>query len=377
VVSEPRDLRRFPPLSPPLPLRTRAASTTMPPKPKKQATPPAPPPVTRAGTVALIGRPNVGKSTLLNALLGERIAITSHHAQTTRDRIAGILTRESTQFVFLDTPGFHKAQHKLGERMNEVARATAEGCDVAVFMTEPSTRQTPDGLAVNATVRDDDRAILAAIPGKTPVVLLVNKIDKVKPKHLLFPFLEAYGKEREFAAIVPVSALKGDGIDAILTEIAELLPAGEALYDEEELSDKPVRFFVGEFVREQILRLTRQEVPHGVAVTVESFDESAKLVRISVTVHVAKDSHKGIIIGDGGKMLQTVGRAARLRAEELLGRKVHLETFVRTTPGWFDSAARLLDMGYADEAPAKRKRAGNPRTKVKKPAASGSARGHG
>ncbi len=319
-------------------------------------------PVSRAGTIALVGRPNVGKSTLLNALIGERIAITSHHAQTTRDRIAGILTRDGTQFVFLDTPGFHKANHKLGERMNEVARAAAQGSDVAIFMTEPSTRQTPDGLAVNATVREDDRSILAAIPSGTPVVLVINKVDKISPKHLLFPFLEAYAKERDFAAVVPVSALKGVGFDAILAEVGKLLPQGDALYEEEELSDKPVRFFVGEFVREQVLRLTRQEVPHGVAVTVESFDESAKLVRIAVTVHVAKDSHKGIIIGDGGKMLGTVGRAARLRAEELLGRKVHLETFVRTTPGWFDDAARLVDMGYAnDDAPAQRKRAGKPR----------------
>lgn len=350
---------------------------TMPPKPKKQVDPTAPPPVLRAGTVALIGRPNVGKSTLLNALLGERIAITSHHAQTTRDRIAGILTRDDAQFVFLDTPGFHRAQHKLGERMNEVARAAAADCDVAVFMTEPSTRQTPEGLAVSANVRDDDRAILAAIPAKTPVILLINKVDKIKPKHLLFPLLEAYAKEREFAGVVPISALKGDGVDAILAEVRKLLPEGEPLFDVEELSDKPVRFFVSEFVREQILRLTRQEVPHGVAVTVESFDESAKLVRIAVTVHVAKDSHKGIIIGDGGKMLAQVGRAARLRAEELIGRKVHLETFVRTTPGWFDSAARLVDMGYADDAPAKRKRAGKARSKPKKPASNGKTRGHG
>ncbi len=321
------------------------------------------PRVQRAGTVALIGRPNVGKSTLLNALLGERIAITSHHAQTTRDRIAGILTSDGVQFVFLDTPGFHRARHKLGERMNEIARAAASECDVAVFMTEPETRMTPEGLAVNATVRDDDREILAAIPEKTPVVLLLNKIDKIKKKQVLFPLLEAYGKVRDFAAIVPVSALKGDGRKAILAEVGKALPEGEPLFDAEELSDKPVRFFVGEFVREQILRRTRQEVPHGIAVTVESFDENAKLVRIAVTVHVAKDSHKGIIIGDGGKMLGAVGRAARLRAEELLGRKVHLETFVRATPGWFDDAARLADMGYADETTAKRKRAGKPRTK--------------
>lgn len=327
---------------------------------------------TRAGKIALVGRPNVGKSTLLNAILGERIAITSHHAQTTRDRIAGIITRDGVQFVFLDTPGVHRARHKLGERMNEVASAAAAECDVAVFMTEPEmlppvttegARDKQSGeksatrtFPVKATVREDDRAILASIPAGTPVILLVNKVDKVRPKHLLFPLLEAYGKERELAAIVPVSALKGDGIDSILAEVGKLLPEGEPLYDEDELSDKPVRFFVGEFIREQILHRTRQEVPHGVAVTVDAFDETAKLVRISVTVHVAKDSHKGIIIGDGGKMLGTVGRSARLRAEELLGRKVHLETFVRCTPGWFDDAARLADMGYADESGAKRKK---------------------
>jgi GTPase len=332
---------------------------------RAQAAAPGEEGVTRAGTIALIGRPNVGKSTLLNALLGERIAIVSHHAQTTRDRIAGILTRSGVQFVFLDTPGLHRARHKLGERMNELARAAAAECDVAIFMTEPDMRQTPEGLAVHPEVREDDRAILAAIPAKTPVVLLINKIDKIKKKQLLFPLLEAYGKERDLAAIVPVSALKGDGRGAILDEVAKLLPEGEPLFDEEELSDKPVRFFVAEFVREQVLRRTRQEVPHGVAVTVESFDENPKLVRIAVTVHVAKESHKGIIIGDGGKMLGTVGRAARLRAEELLGRKVHLETFVRCTPGWFDDAARLVDMGYSDDGgkPAKKKRGGKPRTR--------------
>jgi GTPase len=323
---------------------------------------------TRAGTIALVGRPNVGKSTLLNALLKERIAIVSHHAQTTRDRIAGILTRDGVQFVFLDTPGFHRARHKLGEHMNEVARAAAAECDVALFMTEPETRAGADGIEVNATVREDDRAILAAIPASTAIVLVLNKIDKVKRKQVLMPLLEAYGKERELAAVVPVSALKGDGMDRILGEVAKLLPESEPLYEEDELSDKPVRFFVGEFVREQILRRTRQEIPHGVAVTVESFDENAKLVRIAVTIHVAKESHKGIIIGDGGKMLVAVGTAARKRAEELLQRKVHLETFVRATPGWFDDAARMADMGYTGEAGTKKKkRAGRPRSRVPQP----------
>ncbi len=159
-------------------------------------------PIVRAGTIALLGRPNVGKSTLLNALLGERIAITSHHAQTTRDRIAGIVTRDGVQFVFLDTPGFHQARHKLGERMNEVARAAAADCDVALFMTEPDVRRSPSNeLTVSAEVRSDDRRILAAIPDATPVVVVVNKIDKLRPKALLFPMLEAYGKERERASL--------------------------------------------------------------------------------------------------------------------------------------------------------------------------------
>jgi len=307
--------------------------------------------VTRAGTIALVGRPNVGKSTLLNAVLGERIAITSPHPQTTRDRIAGILTKDGVQFVFLDTPGLHAARHKLGERMNEVARAAAAECDVVVFMTdvELTRAEGPEGSApaVRAALREEDRAILAALPEKTPILLLVNKVDRVKPKSLLFPLLEALGKEREVAGILPVSALKGDGTDRLLTEIAKHLPEGEALFAEDELSDKPVRFFIGEFVREQILKRTRQEVPHGVAVTVEAFDEGPKVVRISVTVHVAKESHKGIIIGDGGKRLGAIGTAARRRAEDLLGRRVHLQTFVRATPGWFDDAARLADMGYA------------------------------
>jgi GTP-binding protein Era len=320
----------------------------------------------RAGTIALIGRPNVGKSTLLNALLGERIAITSRHAQTTRDRIAGILTHEEIQYVFLDTPGLHTARHKLGERMNQVAEAAAAECDVVIFMTEPELRQTPEGAAVAPTVREDDRAILAAIPAKTPIVLLINKIDRIKQKQVLFPLLEAYGKERDVAAIVPISALKGEGKARILAEVGKLLPEGEPLFDSEELSDKPVRFFVGEFVREQILVRTRQEVPHGVAVTVESFEEGSKLVRIAVTVHVAKESHKGILIGDGGKMLREIGTSARKRAEGLIGQKVHLETFVRTTAGWFDDAARLIDMGYSDETPArtrKAKRAGRTRSR--------------
>jgi GTP-binding protein Era len=316
-----------------------------PPRPKDR--PRDPDAVPRAGTVALLGRPNVGKSTLLNALLGERIAITSHHPQTTRDRIAGIVTRDGVQAVFLDTPGIHAPRHKLGERMNDVAKATAQDADVLVFMTDLATEPSPKP-------RPEDLAILAAIPAGKPTVLVLNKVDRVGTKSMLIPTLEGWASVRDFAAIVPVCALRSDGVDRVLREVEKVLPEGEPLYAEDEITDKPVRFFVAEFVREQILRRTRQEVPHGVAVTVESFDEGPKMVRIAVTVHVAKESHKAILIGDGGKMLGAIGTAARKRAEELLGRKVHLQTFVRATPRWFDDAAQLADMGYAGDAAPKR-----------------------
>lgn len=314
----------------------------------------------RAGTVALVGRPNVGKSTLLNALLGERIAITSHHPQTTRDRIAGIVTREDAQLVFLDTPGFHSAKNRLGERMNELAKRAAEECDVAIFMTDVDAKPTG--------VRPADEAVLAAIPAGKPTLVVINKIDKVHPKELLFPVLDAYAKLRDVVALVPVSALKANGVERIAAEVAKLLPEGEPLYDPEEISDKPLRFFVAEFVREQILKRTRQEVPHGVAVTVESFEDGKKQTRIAVTVHVAKESHKAIIIGDGGAMLRDVGTAARKRAEGLLGRKVHLETWVKANPKWFDDPKQLAELGYEEGAPAKKPAKKKKPTPAKKPA---------
>lgn len=304
----------------------------------------------RAGTIALLGRPNVGKSTFLNAVLGERLAIVSHHPQTTRDRIAGILTQDDVQFVFFDTPGIHNARHRLGERMNDLAKETAAECDVAIFMTEAEA-PTPER-------RKADERILALVPAGTPVILAVNKIDRVQPRERLFPILEELGKLRAFHSIIPISAKGTDasGTKRILAEIATLLPEGEPLYGEDEVSDKPIRFFVAEFVREQILRRTRQEVPHGVAVSVEAFAEGPKVTRITVTVHAAKDSHKGILIGDGGQMLKAVGTAARKRAEQLLGQKIHLDVWVRVTEGWFDDPALLADLGYADEGPKKKKK---------------------
>ena len=311
----------------------------------------APKRISHAGTVALVGRPNVGKSTLLNALLGERLAITSHQPQTTRDRILGILTsyEASAQLALLDTPGIHAPRTELGKRMNAIADSTAKDADVVIFMTDVPT--TP-----KAEVSTEDLAILRQIPEGKPLVVVVNKVDKVQPKELLFPFLEALGKARDADAVVPIAALKGKGVDRVVKEVARLLPEGEPLYDEEELSDKPVRFFVAEMVREQILKLTRQEVPHGVAVIVDAYDDGPKRVRVAVTIHVAKDAHKAILIGQRGAMLSAIGSAARKRAERFLGKPVHLETFVRATPKWFDDPAQLRELGYAEDAPKKKQK---------------------
>lgn len=305
----------------------------------------------RAGTIALVGRPNVGKSTLLNAILGERLAIVSHHPQTTRDRIAGIVTTDRAQFVFQDTPGVHAARNRLGKRMNELATGTAAECDVIVFVVDVSA-------AANAEIRPEDTKVLAQLDkeeGERPVILVINKIDRVTEKPKLIDVLTSFSSMHDFAAVVPISAKKRDGIDRLLGEIEKLLPEGDFLYPEDELSDKPVRFFVAEMVREQVLMRTREEVPHGVAVTIDAYEEpnpkrkTAKAVtRITLTVHVAKESHKGIIIGKGGSMLQEIGAAARQRAERLIGGQVHLDIKVRATPNWFDDDARLVDLGYAD-----------------------------
>lgn len=360
----------------------------------------------RAGTVALVGQPNVGKSTLLNVIIGERLAITSHHPQTTRDRIAGILTTPKAQFVFLDTPGLHSAKNRLGHRMNDVASGAALEADVVVFVAaigggsksrvvagaEGSTRELDASkkgfgsvaapVAPKVTVVEvdkRDREILEKLPEATPVILVVNKVDRLRDKAELFDLLAAYGALRDFAAVVPLSAKeearriknrrKEDGISRLLAEIEGRLPEGDLLFPDDELSDRPVRFFVAEIVREQALLRTREEVPHGVAVTVDAFEEGKKLTRVTLTMHVAKESHKGILIGQGGQMLAAIGTAARERVERLLGQKVHLDIRVKATPGWFDDAAHLSSLGYADDSGSKKNKP------KKKPEAAGTRRG--
>jgi len=275
---------------------------------------------------------------LLNALLGEPIAIISRHPQTTRGWVRGVLTTADTQYAFVDTPGLHDARTRLGQRMNSAARHAAADADVVVLLVE-APRGGDEGAC------EADLVLAAGLPG-VPAVLAVNKVDRLKDKSQLLPLIASFAKARDFAATVPISARRADGLAGLLDEIRALLPVQPFLFDADTLSDQPMRFFVEEFVREQILERVRQEVPHGVAVVVEKFDESGKVPIIEASVHVARDAHKKILVGAGGSMMKQIGVAARARTERMLGRKVTLRLWVRSTPGWMDDEARLRELGY-------------------------------
>lgn len=303
----------------------------------------------RSGTVALLGRPNVGKSTLLNAALDVPLAIVSKTPQTTRDALLGVLHRGAIEIAFLDTPGLHKPKTELGRVMNDAAREAARRADVVVLVTEvPKASREGEALAPNPA----DLVLVADVDPKTPVICVVNKIDRVKVKAELFPLLEALGKARDFAAIVPVAAIKANGVERVVDEIAKLLPEGAFKYGEDDLTDKPMRFFAAEYVREQILRATAAEVPHAVAVVVDQFVEPAGggVARVDATIHVERPGQKRILIGTGGEMLKRVGTAARKRFEALYGRQINLKLWVRVTPNWRESTKELEELGYKPRA---------------------------
>jgi GTPase len=302
---------------------------------KTQTQKAAPQGPTRAGTVAIVGRANVGKSTLLNQMIGVPLAITSSKPQTTRDRILGIRTGDNAQIVFVDTPGMHAAKTKLGTRMNREARDAARDADVILLLTD-SLKPT-----------DEDETIAKELPKQ--VILVLNKIDRITDKTSLFDALTAHAAVRDYLAIVPISAKSGNGVDRVLAEVRSVLPEGEMGFDEETLTDRPTRFFVAEYVREQVLKKTREEVPHGVAVMIERFDEPLKnkVATIEAAIHVDRESHKRIVVGKGGLMLKEIGIASRRRIESLLGYKVHLKLWVRVTPGWYRTDAGLKQMGYS------------------------------
>lgn len=289
----------------------------------------------RSGFATLIGRPNVGKSTLMNRLIGQKIAITSSKPQTTRNRIQTVLTLDDAQIVFLDTPGIHKAKNKLGDYMVNVAERTLNEVDVVLWLVEPTT-----------FIGAGERHIIEQLKKtKTPVILVINKTDTVKREDIL-TFIDAYRKELDFAEIVPVSALKGDNTDELVKCIVKYLPYGEPFYDEDTITDQPERQIVAELIREKALRLLSDEIPHGIAVTIESMKTQGKICHIEATIICERDSHKGIIIGKGGSMLKKIGSQARPEIEEMLERQVNLQLWVKVKKDWRDSDLLLKNFGY-------------------------------
>ncbi len=299
----------------------------------------------KSGFISIIGRPNVGKSTLLNAIVGERIAITTHKPQTTRNKIVGIrnLTEpQAAQMIFLDTPGIHRAETPLNRAMVETATATFRSVDLLLMLTEAS-----------AAAHSDDRMILGFLRETViPVFLVINKIDLVDAP-LLLPMIEKYRKLFPFREILPVSALKVRGLDILIGEILKLLPEGPRYFPEEIMTDRSERFIAAEIIREKITLRTRQEIPYATAVVIDAFkeDESKNLIRISATIHVEKDSQKGIIIGKNGSMLKEIGTRARLDLESFFAAKVFLELYVRVAKDWTHDPRLLHEFGYGERKP--------------------------
>jgi GTPase len=293
----------------------------------------------RSGYVALIGRPNAGKSTLLNYLVGEKIAAVSNKPQTTRHKIQGIVTGEEGQIVFVDTPGVHKPGYLLNRRMMAAVHDAMLSVDVVVLLRDASV-STGNG----------DRFVLDLVKqAEKPTVLVLNKIDKVKEKHQLLPLIEYYANEYDFAEIVPISALKGEAIDNMLKQIARHLPVGEPIFGADELTDQSMRTIVGEMVREKILETTGEEIPYVTAVVTEKFDETdPKLTRIYCAIYVERPSQKAIIIGKQGAKLRQIGTRARLDMEKLLGTRVYLQLFVKVVEDWRNSEHQLNQIGIQE-----------------------------
>jgi GTP-binding protein Era len=294
----------------------------------------------RSGFATLIGRPNVGKSTLMNALIGQKIAITSKKPQTTRNRIQTVYTSEEGQIVFLDTPGIHKAKNKLGNYMVNVAERTMADVDVILWLVEPT-----DYIGAG-----EQHIIEQLKKTKTPVILVINKIDTVQ-KELILTYIDAYRKQLDFAEIVPVSALKKDGMEELIGCIMKYLPYGEPFYDEDTVTDQPMRQIVSELIREKALRCLEDEIPHGIAVTIEMMKFRKRIVDIEATIVCERESHKGIIIGKQGGMLKKIGSLARPDIEELVECQVNLKLWVKVKKDWRDSDYLLKNFGYNPKEP--------------------------
>ncbi len=291
----------------------------------------------KSGFIGIIGRPNVGKSTLLNALVGEKIAITTSKPQTTRNRIMGIRNQAEGQMIFMDTPGIHKADSPLNRQMVNIAKDTFQRVDVLLLLVDAT-----------ASVHTSDRFIIQSLPeGAMPVILAINKIDLVKKTQLL-PLIDELNPLRSFAAIVPLSAQTGDGLSQLVTEILQALPEGPVHFPEDTMTDASERFIAAEIIREKIILLTRQEIPYATAVVVDAFkeDEQKRLIRIQATIHVEKDSQKGILIGKKGVKLKEIGTKARMDIEKFFNARIYLELFVRVQKDWTHDEKMLKQFGY-------------------------------
>lgn len=291
----------------------------------------------RAGFVALVGRPNVGKSTLMNALVGQKVSIVSPKPQTTRHRILGILSRPGWQALFLDTPGLHgNARRQLNRAMNRAALSSLGEAQLAVFVV--------DGDRWTA---EDEAALQKIQQSGLPAILVVNKVDRIRPKERLLPVIDRLSRLHDFAAVVPVSALKGGNLERLTAAIAAALPASEPVYPEDQVTDRSERFLAGEVIREKLTHVLHEELPYGITVEIERWEEHDDgRVEINAVIWVERDGQKKIVIGEGGARLKAVGRAARLELNELLGRRVYLELWVKVREDWADNEAALRQFGY-------------------------------
>lgn len=295
----------------------------------------------KSGFISIIGRPNVGKSTFLNRVIGQKIAIMSDKPQTTRNKIQGVLTRTNSQMIFIDTPGIHKPKHKLGEFMFKVTKNTLREVDIVMLMVN-----------CEQEFGKGDEFILEMLEGNsTPVFLVVNKIDQVHPDELA-KFINSFKDKFAFKEIIPISALEGNNVDNLLATIENYLPEGPQYYPADQVTDHPERFIISELIREKILHLTREEIPHSIAVVIDKIkrdEENENKIRVQATIMVERDSQKGIVIGKQGSLLKQVGTQARKDIEMLLGSKVYLELWVKVQKDWRNKQTQLRDFGYRED----------------------------
>lgn len=294
---------------------------------------------TKCGVVAIIGRPNVGKSTMLNTLLSSKISIVTPKPQTTRDNILGIYTQSNIQILFRDTPGLHLPHRALNKRMVQEADRAIQDADILLMITDP--------LPLEEVLKEDEVCLTRCKKANKPTILVINKVDTISKPELL-PLIDLYSQQFEFKEIIPICALTGDGLDLVIKALSKYLPDGPFLYSEDDLSNRPLRFICAEIIRESLTILTHQEIPYSSAVTIEEFVEpkEPEVVRIRATIHVERESQKGIVIGKGGSMLKAIGSMARQEIEKLMGRKVYLELFVKVSEDWTRTEKGLKKVGY-------------------------------